>query len=62
MVCDDVNCDEISGRFDAINDCLVSEELHDMVTLKKLMNSYLTEDYVTGEIFVPMKSRNNNIE
>ena len=34
-----------------INECLASEELHDMVTLKKLMNSYVTKAYVSEEIF-----------
>lgn len=51
LLCDDVSSEDAGGRFDAINDCLVSEELHDMVTLKKLMNSYLTEDYITDELF-----------
>ena len=54
MVCDDVNVDDTNGRFDAINDCLASEELHDMVTLKKLMDSYITEDYVARELFKPI--------
>lgn len=54
LLCDDVSSEDAGGRFDAINDCLVSEELHDMVTLKKLMNSYLTEDYITDELFEKM--------
>mgnify|MGYP000158039935 FL=1 len=49
-----MSSEDAGGRFDAINDCLVSEELHDMVTLKKLMNSYLTEDYITDELFEKM--------
>lgn len=51
IVCDNINADESCGRFDAINDCLASEELHDMVTLKKLMESYVVEDYITEEFF-----------
>ena len=45
------------GRFDAINECLASEELRDMVTLKKLMESYAVEDYVTKQLFVPENMR-----
>lgn len=51
MVCDDVPAQDAGKRLDAINECLASEELHDMVTLKKLMNSYVTKAYVSEEIF-----------
>jgi len=51
MVCDDIPAQDAGKRLDAINECLASEELHDMVTLKKLMNSYVTKAYVSEEIF-----------
>ena len=51
MVCDDIPAQYAGKRLDAINECLASEELHDMVTLKKLMNSYVTKAYVSEEIF-----------
>lgn len=51
MVCDDIPAQDAGKRLDAINECLASEELHDMVTLKKLMNSYVTMAYVSEEIF-----------
>ena len=51
----EINQDSTNGRFDSINDCLASKELHDMVTLSKLMNSYAVEDYVAKQLFKPMK-------
>ena len=54
---DNLNDGDNKGRFDAINECLASEELRDMVTLKKLMESYAVEDYVTKQLFVPENMR-----
>ena len=42
-----------NGRFDALNDMLASKELHDMVTLNKLMHSYCVQDYVIRQVFKP---------
>lgn len=55
LVCDDFNSECTEGRYDAINDCLACVELHDMVTLKKIMHGYVVEDYVTKQLFKPMK-------
>ena len=41
MVCDDIPAQYAGKRLDAINECLASEELHDMVTLKKLSNALM---------------------
>lgn len=57
FICDDVNEDVSLDRFDAINDCLVSLKLKDVNTLKQLMTDYVAEDYVTKELFVPIKMR-----
>ena len=54
---DNLNDGDNKGRFDAINECLASGELRDMVTLKKLMESYAVEDYVTKQLFVPENMR-----
>lgn len=40
-----------SGRFEYINDMLASRELHDIVTMKKLMHGYIVQDYVAKELF-----------
>ena len=48
---EEVNPDTGCGRFDAINDCLASRQLHDMATLKKLMRSYAVEEYVSSHMF-----------
>lgn len=54
LVYDDIGQNDTYARYDSINDCLASDELHDMVTLKKLMSSYVIEDYVTGELFTQL--------
>ncbi len=51
-----INEDGTEGRFDYINDMLASRELHDMVTMKKLMHGYCVQDYVAQQIFKPMES------
>lgn len=52
---EEVNPDTGCGRFDAINDCLASRQLHDMATLKKLMRSYAVEEYVSSQMFKIVK-------
>ena len=52
---EEVSPDTVSGRFDAINDCLASRQLHDMATLKKLMRSYSVEEYVSKQMFKIVK-------
>ena len=47
----EVSMDSVDGRFDAINDCLASRQLHDLTTLRKLMHSYSVEEYVTRQMF-----------
>jgi len=42
-----------NGRFDLINDMLASKELHDMVTVRKLMHGYCVQDYVVRQVFKP---------
>jgi hypothetical protein len=42
------------GRFDSLNDMLVSLEMHDMATLKKLMQEYCIQNYVSQQIFKPL--------
>lgn len=49
-----INPDRTESRFDYINDMLASRELHDMVTMKKLMHGYTVQDYVVKQIFKPM--------
>ena len=39
------------GRFDNINDCFASNELRDYMTLRRVMESYLVEDFVVDEPF-----------
>lgn len=51
----DVSPDMADGRFASINDCLDSRSQHDLATLKKLMRSYSVEEYVTKQMFRPMK-------
>lgn len=53
--CGELNTEQSENRFDFINDCLACKELHDMVTMKKMMRSYTVKDYVTKQIFKPMK-------
>jgi hypothetical protein len=42
------------GRFDVINDMLACKEVHDMVTMRKLMRGYSVNSYVTEQIFKMM--------
>lgn len=51
----EVSVESLGGRFDSINDCLASKELHDIVTLKKLMHSYVVEEYVSKQLFKPIR-------
>ncbi|MDO5403623.1 MAG: DUF5717 family protein, partial [Eubacteriales bacterium] len=51
----ELNSEQSESRFDYINDCLASRELHDMVTMKKMMRNYSVKNYVTKQIFKPMK-------
>ena len=44
---------EPQGRFDYLNDMLVSMEMHDMATMKKLMQGYCVQDYVVEQMFQP---------
>lgn len=50
-----INEDGTEGRFDYINDMLASRELHDIVTMKKLMHGYCVQDYVSKQLFKPME-------
>ncbi len=54
IVNNNINPDRTESRFDYINDMLASRELHDMVTMKKLMHGYTVQDYVVKQIFKPM--------
>ncbi len=49
-----INPDHTDCRFEYINDMLASRELHDIVTMRKLMHGYLVQDYVVNELFKPM--------
>ena len=49
----DINPEHTQGRFEFINDILASMQLHDMATMKKLMQGYCVQDYVAQEIFKP---------
>lgn len=49
----DINPEHTQGRFEFINDILASRQLHDMATMKKLMQGYCVQDYVAQEIFKP---------
>lgn len=53
--CGELNPEQSESRYDYINDCLASKELHDMVTLKKMMRNYSVKNYVTKQLFKPMK-------
>ncbi|MGN0316646.1 MAG: DUF5717 family protein [Lachnospira sp.] len=53
--CSVLGPDHSQGRLDAINDCIASRELHDNVTLKKLMHSYSVENYVVTQLFKPTR-------
>ena len=50
-----INEDGTEGRFDYINDMLASRELHDIVTMKKIMHGYCVQDYVSKQLFKPME-------
>ena len=49
-----INPEHTECRFEYINDMLASRELHDMVTMKKLMHGYSVQDYIVKELFKPM--------
>lgn len=51
---DQMDLAHTDGRFEYINDMLASRDLHDMTTLKKLMNGYCVNDYCVNQIFHPM--------
>lgn len=51
LLCSHINPDQTEGRFDYLNDMLASRELHDMVTMKKLMQGYAVQDYVGSQLF-----------
>lgn len=53
--CGELNPEQSESRYDYINDCLASRDLHDMVTMKKMMRCYSVMNYVTKQIFKPMK-------
>lgn len=54
LLCNNVAPKKAQGRFDDINDMLVSMEMHDMATMKKLMREYCVQNYVTMQLFKPM--------
>jgi hypothetical protein len=54
LLCNNVNPEQTDGRFDYINDMLSSKELHDMVTMKKLMYGYSVGNYIGQQLFKPM--------
>ncbi len=49
-----INPERTECRFEYINDMLASRELHDMVTMRKLMHGYCVQNYVVKELFRPM--------
>lgn len=49
-----VSAEQLEGRFNGINDMLASRELHDMATMRKLMNGYCIQDYIVNQIFKPI--------
>ena len=53
LLCNNVTPKEPQGRFDYLNDMLVSMEMHDMATMKKLMQGYCVQDYVVEQMFQP---------
>lgn len=54
LLCNNVTPREPEGRYDYINDMLVSMEMHDMATMKKLMQGYCVQNYVSQQLFKPM--------
>ena len=54
IVCNECAEDELSDRFDYINEMIASRDMHDMVTLKQLMEMYCIKDYAVSQIFKPM--------
>lgn len=54
VLCNNVTPKEPEGRYDYINDMLVSMEMHDMATMKKIMQGYCVQNYVTQQLFKPM--------
>lgn len=54
IINNNINPDRTESRFDYINDMLASRELHDMVTMKKLMHGYTVQDYVVKQMFKPL--------
>lgn len=55
LLCSNLNPEQTEGRFDYINDILASRELHDIVTMKKLMHGYSVQEYVVQQLFKPMQ-------
>ncbi len=55
FLCGTVNPRQAEGRFDGINDMLASREMHDMVTMKKLMQGYSVQEYVVQQMFKPLQ-------
>ena len=53
LLCNNVTPKEPQGRFDYLNDMLVSMEMHDMATMKKLMQGCCVQDYVVEQMFQP---------
>lgn len=49
-----INPERTESRFDYLNDMLASKELHDVVTMRKLMYGYSVQDYVAKQIFKQM--------
>ena len=54
-VCNDCADDNISNRFDYINEMIASKDMHDMVTLKQLMEKYCIQNYTVSQLFNPIK-------
>lgn len=54
VLCNNVTPNTVQGRYDDINDMLVSMEMHDMATMKKLMREYCVQNYISLQLFKPM--------
>ncbi len=54
LTSNNINPEDTECRFEYINDMLASKELHDIVTMRKLMHGYCVQDYIVKELFKPM--------
>ncbi len=54
LTCDNCASISVDNRYDYMNEMFASKDLHDMVSLKKMMESYCIQDYVVRELFRPL--------